>query len=170
MKINEKEQKEGGKVKNIIHIKTVKKIIARSKKGKMWKKKFTLWFDKFSQRQQTFPGEFFPDDLYQAHPLFPCTSCQPQSRGDEKSYRCSLPNENIVVRGFSLIFSVFPFSSTFRHFFRLLRFLLCLTSHASAWNYALRRIPSREQRIYSPDVHSTENFACRGVRFNRVCS
>lgn len=35
MKINEKEQKKGGKVKNIIHIKTVKKIIARSKKGKM---------------------------------------------------------------------------------------------------------------------------------------
>lgn len=109
MKKSNTEKKGGERQGKEHHTYKKKKIIPKNEKGKMWKKKLTLWFDKFSQRQQTFPGEFFPDDLYHAHPLFLCTSCQPQSRGDEKSYRCSLPNENIVVRGFSLIFSRFFF-------------------------------------------------------------
>lgn len=104
-------KKEGrDRVKNIIRIKKKKKLYRKTRKEKCEKRNSLCDSTNFLNASRLSLGEFFPDDLYHAHPLFPCTSCQPQSRGDEKSYRCSLPNENIVVRGFSLIFSRFFFS------------------------------------------------------------
>lgn len=104
-------KKKGGERQGKEHhtYKKKKKLYRKTRKEKCEKRNSLCDSTNFLNASRLSLGEFFPDDLYHAHPLFPCTSCQPQSRGDEKSYRCSLPNENIVVRGFSLIFSRFFF-------------------------------------------------------------